>query len=623
MHNIDDDTWKQYYNKIQPHRVIDNLQYFSVLHPSLDGIFTIKELQLGLKRLSSNKASGPDQIKNEHLKYLPPIAQQCLLNTVNMIWENENPPEEWSVSETVMIQKKGDVKEPGNYRPIALLNTQMKLFTSMVQNRLLEWVERAKILPEAQAGFRKGRSCVDQIFTLNAILQIGTKRTRVNGKTKRILRKIYERASTKVRTKTGQSSNIDITAGVLQGETISPLLFSLFISDIEERFEEWNIPGIRIGPKEIHTLLFADDTIVLSHSSTTIQQKIDKLSDYFMELGLNVNTSKTKVMIFRRRQRIKSQKFYYRGEELEIVDRYTYLGVTFGKNILYKETAKEFKKKGGKCAGLLQKPRFYGLPSPTPSSKNQGEFQQITNQKKVLTALTNLSCFTTINNFRDVDIFPPTTPVHLRTPELSEIMKCNTTDLLWDDFYQQPIPSSFCLQLSLFEYSAKLRPWQCQIEISLYPPNLYKYGYNFPDPFRRNNGNSYFSSFIYYRTPMLKMFVGDDKIQFINSDLLEKWVNHARSFNYPERYLPTNLVFLLARVISTSSNVRNSHVGEIHAIEAIKICQDCYNKYFTNESMPLAGVYLQAVPMISSLEKLSEFCSSKPKKERYWGVVPI
>jgi len=76
-----------------------------------------------------------------------------------------------------MIFKKGNDKEPSNYRPIALLNSLLKLFTSIIQERLLQWCEEHAILPEAQAGFRKNRGCVDQIFTLNAILQIGTRRS--------------------------------------------------------------------------------------------------------------------------------------------------------------------------------------------------------------------------------------------------------------------------------------------------------------------------------------------------------------------------------------------------------------------------------------------------------------
>ena len=59
----------------------------------------------------------------------------------------------------VSLFKKGDQEDPNNYRGIMLLNVVGKLF-----NKVLNWLEEHNKLSESQAGFRFGRSCVDNLF---------------------------------------------------------------------------------------------------------------------------------------------------------------------------------------------------------------------------------------------------------------------------------------------------------------------------------------------------------------------------------------------------------------------------------------------------------------------------
>ena len=66
---------------------------------------------------------------------------------------------------------KGDKNEPSNYRGITLLSTVSKSFTRMLNNRLNEWAENYNVYVEAQTGFRKNMSTVDNIFVLNSLLK--------------------------------------------------------------------------------------------------------------------------------------------------------------------------------------------------------------------------------------------------------------------------------------------------------------------------------------------------------------------------------------------------------------------------------------------------------------------
>ena len=81
---------------------------------------------------------------------------------------------------------------------------------------------------------------------------------------------------------------------------------------------------------KINNLLFADDLAFFSMSKEDLQKRISILEQYSNELGLELSLSKTKIMIFSKQgETIRKFKFYFQGQEIEIVKKYTYLGSTF------------------------------------------------------------------------------------------------------------------------------------------------------------------------------------------------------------------------------------------------------------------------------------------------------
>ena len=69
-----------------------------------------------------------------------------------------------------LIVKKGDREDPGNYRGITLLSVVGKVFYKVLNNRLVHCLDKG-VLHEGQAGFRVNRSCMDNVYTLNEIVQ--------------------------------------------------------------------------------------------------------------------------------------------------------------------------------------------------------------------------------------------------------------------------------------------------------------------------------------------------------------------------------------------------------------------------------------------------------------------
>lgn len=238
-----------------------------------------------------------------------------------------------------MIFKKGDIEEPLNYRGIALINNVTKNFTNILKGRLESFAEARGILPESQMGFRKGRGCTECIFALQTAVQLQLRLGKrevyaifvdfkrafdsiphgrlwsklcslgVSRKMLNIIRSLYDQASMQVKSRNTLSNEFQVTEGVLQGESLSPLLFILYISDFEDFFRGKGLEGLNIdGYTDPLMLLYADDTVIFAHSHIDLERKLKALGEYCDLNGLTVNISKTNIMIFKNNGKPKSME---------------------------------------------------------------------------------------------------------------------------------------------------------------------------------------------------------------------------------------------------------------------------------------------------------------------------
>ena len=92
----------------------------------------------------------------------------CVL--FNKLIETGVYPDEWCRAIIFPIYKKGDVNIPDNYRGISLLSCVSKVFTKILNNRLVSWADVNEKMYDVQAGFRKGKSTIDHIFVLQSLI---------------------------------------------------------------------------------------------------------------------------------------------------------------------------------------------------------------------------------------------------------------------------------------------------------------------------------------------------------------------------------------------------------------------------------------------------------------------
>lgn len=152
-------------------------------------------------------------------------------------------------------------------------------------------------MPENQAGFRAKRGCAHQIFTLSSLIQIQFSKFKgklvaffidfkksfpsINhsllwvklagaGVSSKIIRKIkslYDSARMSIKTQFRLTSPVEVSEGVMQGETLSPFLFTIFINDLETYLRDHGIDGISVNHlTDILLLAYADDIVLLADS---------------------------------------------------------------------------------------------------------------------------------------------------------------------------------------------------------------------------------------------------------------------------------------------------------------------------------------------------------------------
>ena len=151
---------------------------------------------------------------------------------------------------------------------------------------------------------------------------------------------IYLHVKAAVRGSDGEISDyFDCAMGVKQGCNLSPQLFILFINELANTIAKGGKHGIQMIPneKELFLLLFADDITLISSNPKGLQNQLNILHDQSKRLGLKVNTTKTKIMIFRKGGYIaKDEKWQLNGERVEIVNSYKYLGTEFSTRLSLK-----------------------------------------------------------------------------------------------------------------------------------------------------------------------------------------------------------------------------------------------------------------------------------------------
>lgn len=135
-------------------------------------VFLPEELEWALNSVNIGSCPGLDGVDYKMIKEFSPLGRAFLLNLYNLFYEDGIFPEEWREYLVLFIPKQGSSNK---FRPISLSSCLCKVMERLITNRLMWWLENNKLIPRSQYGFRKQRSCLDNLTLLYTDNLISTK----------------------------------------------------------------------------------------------------------------------------------------------------------------------------------------------------------------------------------------------------------------------------------------------------------------------------------------------------------------------------------------------------------------------------------------------------------------
>ena len=317
-------------------------------------IITVAAVRKKIHGLRSEAAAGPDGLGPRVLKELQDGLAPALAHVFQRSLAEGAVPLDWKKANVTPIFKKGSKHVPGNYRPVSLTSVACKVMESVMRDAITAHLDRNKLIRNSQHGFTRGRSCATNLLEF---LEKATKAVD-EGKSldvvfldfakafdkvprERLLRKVHAHG---IRGKvwnwisawlTGRTQRvvlngefstwIDVLSGVPQGSVLGPLLFLIFINDIDLAVEKINL-----------IKKFADDTkvgqvISSAEDRDKLQEALRDLHTWADTWGMAFNVKKCKVMhIGSRNARF---KYDMGGEELLVTEEERDIGVTISSNL--------------------------------------------------------------------------------------------------------------------------------------------------------------------------------------------------------------------------------------------------------------------------------------------------
>ena len=137
------------------------------------------------------------------------------------------------------------------------------------------------------------------------------------------------------------SQFFECTVGARQGCVASPIIFSLFINDLVDYLRVHCGNGIYVSQEadSLISLLFADDVAGFSDTVRRLQRIIDTIANFCDLIGMKIDLGKTKIIVFRNGGFLKDiEKWFYKGDPIEVVSFYKYLGMYFTPKLVWSKT---------------------------------------------------------------------------------------------------------------------------------------------------------------------------------------------------------------------------------------------------------------------------------------------
>lgn len=311
-----------------------------------------------LNDLKPNKATGPDLISPKVLRISAPSIAAPLTKLMNHCITSATWPSKWKRSNVSPIFKKDCDTDKENFRPVSVLTAISKILEKIKYNQMFEYIQ--SILSDNLSEFLKGHSCSTALLKMtedfrrslddgqhtvavaidlskafdsisHSLLITKLKAYGFSSDAVSLIRSYLTQRQQRVRIGNAFSEYQTVKHGVPQGSILGPLLFNVFINDLN------------FFTKDVSLRLYADDTTEYCANQcpvslqVIVQSNLDILISWFKSNYLRVNDTKTKVLPLGQ-EPVPFQLFTERNSpSLSIVNNLKLLGLTIDSNLTFKQ----------------------------------------------------------------------------------------------------------------------------------------------------------------------------------------------------------------------------------------------------------------------------------------------
>jgi ribonucleases P/MRP protein subunit RPP40 len=331
-----------------------------------------------LKNLSLNKSPGVDGL-------VPKVLVETAVNIGKPLHAIFNKslcvgvvPNDWKRANICAIYKKGSKSDACNYRPVSLTSHVCKVMETIIKNRLTLHLYQYKLIHSTQHGFMKNRSCLTNLLEFLEyicsfvdkgqpidVIYLDFQKAFDKVPHRRLISKLHAvgiegqvavwienwlaNREQRVVLNGNMSEWCSVISGVPQGSVLGPLLFLIYINDID----------VCVSSK---LLKFADDAKLFRVVSSVdevekLRNDLTNLCSWSADWLMLFNLDKCKVMHLGRNN--PKQQYSMEGKTLNVVHEERDLGVIVQDDLKVSQQCSKVVKTANRVLGMIYRSFTY------------------------------------------------------------------------------------------------------------------------------------------------------------------------------------------------------------------------------------------------------------------------
>ena len=345
------------------------------------------EIEDVISKLDTNKSTGPNSIPQQIIQSIKKSIALPLSNIFNMSFSQGKCPSILKISSVIPIYKKDSKLIAANYRPISLLSNINKILEKIMFNRLYKFLESTESIYDLQFGFRQKHSTNDALLSMTQQIKDTMDKGNVAVGVFIELKKAFDTVNHKILLKklehygvrgiannwfssylknreqyvsisNVKSDTKHIAHGVPQGSVLGPLLFLIYINDLNQCIYFSTVRHFADDTNLLYTIDFSKPRN--RNPARKLNIDLKALNQWLLANKISLNATKTELIYFRsKKTKIPKLKIKLNGVKLEETDLVKYVGITFDEHLTFKRHITLLNAKLKRANNLLAISRHY------------------------------------------------------------------------------------------------------------------------------------------------------------------------------------------------------------------------------------------------------------------------